>query len=146
MAITGRLFGKVFTALWNKEIDFDTDTIKCMLTTSGYTPDQDVHDYKDDITNEVSATGYSAGGATLASKTVTYTGATNKHVLDCADPAWTITGSLTARNAVFYDASPGSDATRPLIGYQASDADITATDGTFTVVIAAAGLVEITVG
>ena len=145
MAVTGKLYGKVFTALWNKEIDFDTDVIKVMLTTSSYTPDQDVHDYKDDVTNEVSGTGYTAGGATLASKTVTYTGATNKHVLDAADTQWA-TSTITARNAVIYDDSPATAATKPLIGYQSSDVDIVSSGGNFDIVWNAGGIVEITVG
>lgn len=145
MAVTGKLYGKVFTALWNKEIDWDTDTIKVALTTATYTPDQDAHDYFNDVTNEVSGTGYSAGGATLANKTVTYTGATNKFVLDADDAAWT-TSTITARTAVVYDASPGSDATRPLICYQQSDGDVSTTAGTFTVQWNASGIVEITVG
>lgn len=144
MAVTGKLYGKMFIALFNKEIDWDTDTIKCALTTSSYTPDQDAHDYFNDVTNEVSGTGYSAGGATLANKTVTYTGATNKFVLDADDAVWA-GSTITARTAVVYDASPGSDATRPLICYQQSDADVSTTAGTFTVQWNASGIVEITV-
>lgn len=144
MAATGKLYGKVFTALWNKEIDFDTDVIKLMATTSTYTPDQDAHDYKDDVTNEITGTGYTATGATLSSKTVTYTGATNKHVLDGADVTWT-TSTLTARHFVLYDSSPGSDATRPLIGYQSESGDVSTSGGTLSVVWAAAGIVETTV-
>lgn len=144
MAVTGKLFGKVFAALWNKEIDWDTDTIKVMLTTSTYTPDQDAHDYKDDVTNEVSGTGYSAGGATLASKTATYTGATNKFVLDAADVQWA-SSTITARNAVVYDDSPATAATKPLICYQASDADIVSSGGNFDLAWNASGIVEITV-
>jgi hypothetical protein len=37
----------------NGSIDLDTDTIKVMIVTSAYTPDQDAHDERDDITNEV---------------------------------------------------------------------------------------------
>ena len=144
MAVTGKLFGLVFTALWNKEIDFDTDDIKVMLTTSLYVPDQDVHDYKNDVTNEVTGTGYTAGGASLASKTVTYTAATNKHTLDAADTSWA-NSTITARVAVVYDATPATDATRPLICYQLSDADITSNAGTFTVAWNASGIVEITI-
>ena len=92
----------------------------------------------------MSGTGYTAGGATLASKTITYTGATNKWVFDAADPTWT-TSTITARTAVVYDASPASDATRPLICYQQSDADVSTTGATFTVQFAAAGIVEITI-
>lgn len=145
MAVTGKLYGKMFIALFNKEIDWDTDTIKCALTTSSYTPDQDAHDYFNDVTNEVSGTGYTAGGAALANKTVTYTGGTNKFMLDADDVSWT-TATITARTAVVYDASPASDATRPLICYQQSDGDISSTAGTFTVQWHASGIVEITVG
>lgn len=59
----------------NGSIDLDTDTIKVALATSSYTPNKDTHNYFDDITNEVSGTGYTAGGATLASKTITLTAA-----------------------------------------------------------------------
>jgi hypothetical protein len=34
-------------------IDLDTDTIKVMLVTSAYTPDQDAHDFKEVVTDEV---------------------------------------------------------------------------------------------
>jgi hypothetical protein len=52
--------------------DWDTDTIKVALTTSTYVPDIDVHDFFNDVTNEVTGTGYTAGGATLATPTLTY--------------------------------------------------------------------------
>lgn len=140
---TGKLYGKVFTSLWNKEIDYDTDTITVVLTTSTHTPDQDTHDYLNDLTNEVTGGGYAR--QTLASKTVTYTGATNKHVLDAADTDFT-TATFTFRNVHLADTSPGTDATRPLIGYEANDADITGGGGTLTIVWNASGIVEITVG
>lgn len=145
MAVSGLLYGRVFTALWNKEIDFDTDVIKVSLHTSTYVPDQDVHDYFDDATNELpTAGGYTATGATLASKTVTYTAGTNKHVLDAADVQWAAS-TLTARVAVVYDSSPATNATRPLIGYQLSTVDIISSGGNFDIVWNAAGIVEITV-
>lgn len=144
MAVTGKLYGNVFKAAFNKEIDWNTDTIKCMLVTSIYTPDQDVHDYYDDITNEVVGTGYVAGGATITNPTTTYTGATNKHVLDCDDPSWAAS-TITARTAIFYDAQTGVTSTEPLICYQQSDSNIVSTAGTFTVQLNASGLVEITV-
>lgn len=56
------MFASAFLKTLNKEIDFDTDTIKAMLCAAGYTPDLDAHDYKNDVTNEVTGTGYTAGG------------------------------------------------------------------------------------
>lgn len=144
MAVTAKYYGNFFKALANKEIDFNSDTIKCMLTTSSYTPDQDTHDYKDDVTNEVSGTGYTATGATIANCTITYTGATNTLKLDGDDVSWA-TSTITARYAVIYDATPGSDATRPLICYIDFGADVSTTAGTFTITFDAAGIATVTV-
>lgn len=139
---TGKLFGLVFTSLWNKEVDYDTDQIDVILTTSTYVPDQDTHRYLSSVTNEVVGGGYAR--KTLASKTVTYTAATNKHTLDAADVVYTA-ATFTFRNAVVADVTPATDATRPLIGYQAADVDVTGAGGDLTLQWNAAGIVEITV-
>lgn len=80
MSVSAQLFGKALANLLGGEIagdtfavDFLSDTMKVLLTTSVYTPDLDLHETKADVTNEVTGTGYSAGGVTLASKTITYT-------------------------------------------------------------------------
>ena len=57
-------------------VNWLTDTIKAALLDSGHTPKQLTHEFFDDVNaDEVSGTGYSAGGATLGSKTVTFTAA-----------------------------------------------------------------------
>lgn len=67
------MYGNVLSQALNKEIDWDSDTIKLQLHTSSYTP-ADAHDYQNDLTNEVAAAnGYSTGGVTLGTKTRTYT-------------------------------------------------------------------------
>lgn len=143
MAVSAKLYGKGLLSLVNKEIDWNSDTIKVMLTTSSYTPNQDTHDYKDDVTNEVTGTGYTAGGATLANCTQTYDGATNTVKLDADDAAWA-GSTITARYAVIYDATPGSDATRPLIAYVDFGADVSSTGAAFTITWDAAGIVTFT--
>ena len=55
--------------------DFLSNTVKIMLVTSTYTPLLDTHEVKTDITNEISGTGYTAGGATLGTKVLAYTAA-----------------------------------------------------------------------
>jgi hypothetical protein len=144
MAVSAAYYGNYFKAVANKEIDLDTDTIKVMLTTSTYTPNQDTHDYKDDITNEISGTGYTATGATLGTKTSTYTAGTNTWAFDAADAVWT-TATFTARYAVVYDATPGTDATRPLICYIDFGADQSVSAGTFTIAWAAGGICNVVV-
>lgn len=144
MAVTALLYGSFPAKLANKEIDWDSDTIKVALATSTYTPNQDTHDYFNDITNEVTGTGYTAGGATLGSKTVNYTSGTNTQAFDAADTSWT-TSTITARYAIIYDATPGTAATNPLIGYVDFGADVSSTAGTFTITWDAAGIFTISV-
>jgi hypothetical protein len=139
MAVTSKNYGPAVEKAFKGEIDFDSDTIKCSLHLVGYTPDQD-HAYFSETSNEVTGTGYTAGGATLASCAATYSAGSNLLKLDANDPTWT-TSTLTAvRTAVVYDSTPGTAATNPLIAYFQSDTDISTTAGTFTVTFAAAGI------
>lgn len=143
MAVTAKVYGKFFLSAFNKELDLDTDTLKVMLCTSSYTPDQDTHQYKSSVTNEVSGTGYTAGGATLGSVTVAYSSGTNTVTLDAADTSWS-SSTITARYAVVYDSSPASDATRPLICYIDFGADVISNNGTFTITWDSAGIMAVT--
>ena len=137
---TTKTYGRLIAKAFNKEIDWDTDTIKVALATSSYTPNQDTHDYFDDVVSyEVSGTGYTAGGETLASKTNAYTSGTNVTKFDAADVSWT-TSTITARYAIIYDASPATNATRPLIGYVDFGSDQSSSAGTFSIVWDAAGI------
>jgi hypothetical protein len=112
--------------------DWDTDTIKCALATSSYTPDQDVHDFFNDITNEVSGTGYTAGGVTLTCSAPTYDAATNTVRMDATDAQWT-GASFTSRYGIVYK-STGVASTSPLLGYVDFGGDETVSSGTFTIV------------
>lgn len=143
MAVTAFLYGSFPAKLANKEIDWDSDTIKVALTTSTYTPNQDTHDYFNDITNEVTGAGYSSGGATLASKTVTYTSGTNTQAFDAADVTWT-SSTITARYAVIYD-STGVSSTSALIGYVDFGADVISSGGDFTIQWNGSGIFTIAV-
>jgi hypothetical protein len=138
------LYGNFLLKALNKEVDFDSDTIKVALLTSSYTPNQDTHDYFNDVsTYEVSGTGYTAGGITLASKTATYDSGTNVIVLDAADVTWA-SSTITARYAVVYD-STGTASTSPLIGYVDFGSDQSSTNGNFTITWDSTGIVRITV-
>lgn len=95
--------------------DWDTDTIKVAILTSAYTPDQDAHDFWNDVSaNEASASGYTAGGAALTTKTVTYDTATNQIRLDADDVTWT--SAVVGRYLVVYK-DTGTASTSPLLGY-----------------------------
>jgi hypothetical protein len=140
-----KLYQSVFAKAFNKEIDFDTDTIKVALLTSAYTPNQTAHDYYDDVVaNEVTGTGYTAGGQTLASKTVTQDTANKVTILDAADVTWA-SSTITARYAVIYDDTPSTNATKPLLGYVDFGSDQSSSNGNFTLTWDATGIIRITV-
>lgn len=143
MAVTAKMYGLAYKSAFNKEIDWDSDTIKVMLCTSSYTPDQDTHQYKSSVTNEVTGTGYTAGGATLTSCTFSYTSGTNTLMLDAADSSWPAS-TITARYAVVYDSTPATDATRPLICYIDFGTNVSSSGGAFSIVWDAAGIATVT--
>lgn len=143
--MASKLYGQFLAKALNKEVDWDTDTIKVALLSSAYTPNQDSHDYYDDVVaNEVSGTGYTAGGVTLAGKTNTYDAANNVIVLDANDAVWS-NSTITARYAVVYDDSGATNAQKALIGYVDFGSDQSSTNGNFTVTWDATGIVRITV-
>jgi hypothetical protein len=122
----------------NGSINWASDTINVGLTTATYTVDIDTHDFWNDVTNEVTGTGYSAGGATLGSKASSYDTATDQARFDAADTSWT-TSTITARRAVVYK-STGTATTSPLISYVDFGADVSTTAGTFQITWDATGI------
>lgn len=141
MAHNAVLFGQFWLSLANKELDLDTDTLKVMLCTSAYTPDRDTHRYKSSVTNEVTGTGYTAGGATLQNVTVSYNAAADALVLDADDVSWA-SSTLTARHAVLYDDTPATN--KPLIGYVTFESDISSTSAPFQILWNASGVLRLT--
>lgn len=142
MAIA-KAYGLVTKSAFNGEIDYDSGTIKCMLCTVSYVPNQDTHQYKSSVTNEVSGTGYTAGGVTLTSKTVTYNTGTNALVLDAADPTWAALTVTGIRIAVFY-LDTGSSATSPLLSYMDFEAGQSPVAEAFTIVLPTTGVLQLT--
>ena len=67
MAVSLLIFRHAYTSGFNKLMDIDSDTFKCSLHTSTFTPSQDANDFFNDATNELAASGnYTAGGATIS--------------------------------------------------------------------------------
>ncbi len=104
----------------DNDIDFAADTIKVTLHT-GYTPNIDTHDFRDDVsaTEYSTASGYTAGGVTLGSKTVTVDTSNDQADVDAADASWTGLGPLspaTPSHAIIWK-DTGTPSTSPLIAY-----------------------------
>lgn len=119
MAATIKWFGKGIEHVAEGRVDLDTDTIKVSLHTSTWTPNQDTDDFRDDATNELSASGnYTAGGETLASVTGTYDSGTNEWRFDAADVTWTaLTPSAAFRYGLIYKSRGGASSADEVIAY-----------------------------
>lgn len=122
-------------------IDLDTDTINVALVTSSYTPDQDAHEDFADVTNEVSGTGYTAGGETIANTSVSIDDTDNEGVFDGDDVTWA-SSTITARGAVIYK-DTGSAATSLLICYLDFGSDQSSSAGDFTIQWNAEGILNL---
>lgn len=150
MAVTGNWYTNGPKAATTGAV-FTSDTIKVALLGSGYSFNQDTHEFFSDVSaSQISAgAGYTAGGATLASKTVTVDAATNETRFDAADTVWTVPSgnTLTAYFAVIYK-DTGTASTSPLLGYVNFGGAVTATasgaSATFTITWAATGILKIT--
>ena len=134
MAITQAMCTSFKEDLLQKEQDMDTDTIKIALYTSSATLGASTTAYT--TTNEVSGTGYTAGGNTLTGATIGTSGTTA--YVDFDDPEWT-SASFTARGALIYN----STASNQSIAVLDFGGDFTVSSGTFRIVFPAAGATAI---
>ena len=94
------------------------------------------------MTNEVSGTGYSAGGSALANKAVTADNTDNEGVFDADDLSWAA-ATITARGAVLYKSRGGAASADELIAYIDFGSDIVSTGGTFLITWAAEGILNL---
>lgn len=112
-------------------IDLDTDTFKVMLTTSAYTENKDTHAKRSSVTNEVTGTGYTAGGASTT-VSVAAVDTTNDRVdVTIGAASWT-TSTITARKAVIYKSRGGASSADELVAVIDFGSDVVSTAGTFT--------------
>ena len=142
-SVTHLMYYRALLGQWNglanSVFDLDTDTIKVSAHTNTYSPNQDTHEFFSDLTNEVTGTNYTAGGATLASPTVTRT--TGTVTFDANDVVWTTSagGFSTARKFVVYR-STGAGATSKLYSVVTADGDVGNVTGDLTIQWNASGI------
>lgn len=133
MTVTAHWYGLALGHIANKEIDLDSDTFKCALVTSSYTPDMDADEFwSTPQADEASGTNYSAGGTTLTTVSLVYDPATNRMQWEADDAVWA-NATVTARYAVVYDSTPGTAGTDFLICYTNFGVDMVATAHEFRV-------------
>jgi len=149
MAVTVKWYGDALRRVALGDIVWKASggsTVKVALVNASYPAafNQDTHvAYSDVSSYEVAATGgYSTGGATVTLSDPTYDAASNETRFDCADAAWT-SSTITASGAIVYkyDATAGL---AYLIAYVDFGESKSSESSTFTITMAAAGLLKIT--
>jgi hypothetical protein len=127
MAITQAMCTSFKQALLDGEMDFSSDTtqvFKIALYTSSATLGADTTAYSTE--NEVSGTGYVAGGNTLTVAAPASSGTTA--YIDFSDTTWTAS-TITARGALIYKSGGGD----PAIAVLDFGSDKTSTASDFTI-------------
>ena len=125
----------IYDSFWDDlsrgAIDMDTDTFYVLLTTSSYSESKASHTKRNAVTNEITATGYTANGKVVAC-TVTKNTSTHQQTFQFASVNWTsFTG--TARKAVYYKYRGGTASTEELVAVNDFGSDQTLTASTLTV-------------
>lgn len=129
MAITSALCNS-FKQEILEGVHASTDTYKVALYTDAATLSASTTAYS--ATNEVSGTGYTAGGETLSGYTTGLTGSTA--YLTFSDPAWS-NSTITARGCLIYNSSKSNKA----VAVFDFGSNIQSVAGTFTIDFPAAG-------
>jgi len=127
LSITQAMCTTFKLALLDGEMDFSSDTsqaYKIALYTSSATLSAATTAYS--VTNEVSGTGYTAGGAALTINAPTTSGTTA--YLDFDDVTWS-TATITARGALIYQIGGST----PAVAVLDFGSDQTATAGDFII-------------
>lgn len=114
-----------------------SDTIRYMFVSDSYTPNFDTHDEKADITNEVTGTGYTTGGESLASPVLVNSITTGYTTFDAADVSLSTTTLSLVRGIITFDDTLSGD---PLLHAVTFGADYSTVAGTFAITFAATGL------
>lgn len=114
----------------------EAETHKGLLVTDSEAPNFDTHDFRADITAEVTGTNYTAGGATITTTEITLSGGVL--TWDFADPSWASSSIANAMAHVSYF-NVGSAATDQLLLLLDFVTAVTTSNGTLLVAINASG-------
>jgi len=133
------IMSKVSPVSATDTVDWSNDTIKWMIIDNVTAPSAATHDYINDLSaNEVSGTGYTAGGETLGARTITGTTTVNVDVPDTVI-AQNAGGFSDGYYAVLYKDS-GVESTSIIIGFVPLTGPVGNVSGALTLQIDAGGL------
>lgn len=127
---TWKTYAKFLQHVLKADIDFDTAVFKAMIIDSTYTPDQDTDEFVSLIrAKERTGTNWAANGQTVTA-TINMNAASNKVEVSFSDISVATVTLTDGKHIVVYHDTPGTDATRHLVGYVVFDTALAPTAGT----------------
>lgn len=111
-------------------VDIDTDTFKIMLVASAYSASK-AHSKRNQVTNEVTGTGYTAGGQAVV-PTIAVSNTTNALTITIPQVTWA-SSTITARGAWVYKSRGGAASADELVCYIDFLQDIVTSNQSFIV-------------
>lgn len=112
-------------------VDFDTDTFKVMALGAAYTENKDTHTKRSDLTNEVTGTGYTAGGNTVT-VTVTKDTANDRIDISLGGTTWPASTISGAQKFAYYKSRGGASTADELVAVIDNGSAVSTTAGTLT--------------
>jgi hypothetical protein len=112
VASSAHLYGLAYQSAFNKEIDFDSDSVKALLASSSYTPNMDTHRYVTAIKRTVSDGATTNTSTTVTSATAAFTSAdVGAKITGTGIPAAATIASVTNATTVVISAAATATAT-----------------------------------
>lgn len=127
--MSSTIYNRALLATFKGQIDWDGDSFKMALFGAGYTPDVDADEFRDDLSDEATGTGYDAGGKAV-DVSVTLDAANDRLAITIPQTEWvttTIAGGY--RYAVVYQDNGNAAADR-LIAVIDHGSEVTTNQGT----------------
>lgn len=142
MAVSSGVYGLTLEKFFIDTLgdSLEAEDNKVLMVTDTHAPAFDTDDFRADIDNEVSGTGYTAGGKAYTSTEITLSSGTLTY--DAADVSWTSATITSAEAAVLYR-DTGNSTTDEL--YMMSDfgSAVSSSGGTFTIQWNASGILTL---
>jgi hypothetical protein len=138
---TGKLTGPGLLALLNGGVVFGSDDMYYGLARTAFTVDIAALDFWIDVNaaDEVTGTNWPAGGVQVDGETLSLVTANNDVEFDLTDEVVATVTLTDGKHLILYSRTPGTDATREVVGYATFDTALAPQGGTLTIDTAATG-------
>lgn len=124
------IYTSVLRDMANGSVDIDTDTFKVMALGAAYTESKN-HTKRSDLTNEVSGTGYTAGGNTVA-LSITLDTVNNRVDITLTGTTWPSSTISGAQKFAYYKSRGGAASADELVALIDNGTPVSTSSGTLT--------------